>query len=86
LFTNSITSTSTVCKKIRRTKEIAFDVSREKWSKRKIFIFTSNRSSQEQTNPSHSQDENDVTMTEHDPHSTSIHQNHTTMSDNNGYI
>ncbi len=43
------------------------------------------RSSQEQTNPSHSQDENDVTMTEHDSHSTSIHQNQTTMSDNNGF-
>jgi hypothetical protein len=54
--------------------------------RRKIFIFASIRSSQEQTNPSHSQDENDVTMTEHDSHSTSIHQNHTTMSDNNGYI
>jgi hypothetical protein len=50
------------------------------------------RSSQEQTNPSHSQDENDITMTEHndqantyDSHSTSIHQNQTTMSDNNGF-
>jgi len=50
-------------------------------------------SSQEQTNPSHSQDENDVTMTEHnhdqgntyDSHSTSIHQNQTTMSDTNGF-
>ncbi|CAF1301067.1 unnamed protein product [Rotaria sordida] len=48
--------------------------------------------SQEQTNPSHNQDENDVTMTEHsdqantyDTHSTSIHQNQTTMSDNNGF-
>ena len=49
-------------------------------------------SSQENTNPS--QDENDVTMTEHtneqgekyDHHSTNNHhQNQTTMSDNNGF-
>ncbi|CAF5228551.1 unnamed protein product, partial [Rotaria magnacalcarata] len=45
--------------------------------------------SQEQTNPGHSQNEQDITMTEqsdlannHDTHSTSIHQNQTTMSDN----
>ncbi|CAF4136014.1 unnamed protein product [Adineta steineri] len=43
-------------------------------------------SSQEQTNPSQSQDENDVTMTEHiDHHSTDLQQNQTTMSDNNGF-
>ena len=49
------------------------------------------RCSQEQIHPSHQQDENDITMIEHsgqpntyDPHNTSIHQNQTTVSDNNG--